>query len=686
MLISPGGTYSNTINRVTGLVAGTVVPSILSFFVCKASNDVLYNFLNNAVLFIWTAGSMYVYFTARYMRAAGMVSAYMAVSVLLSNSCRSSSSKSTSSLSYTTLTENSMGIITLMLVELCIRPHSARDLLRGNIQNTMALFRSTFQRVFDHHLVATTPTRVSPTGSSTMSEPTETENDSSSESSTTSSMLLSVPAIKELRKQLDAAVPQLLKEQATLLHDSEMEPSLWKPPFSLEKYRGVLDASHKVLAHLRMLLDLVEWHAKRRAAALNGGYDTRLRRARKSHIEGDIRAAYDAQHQEEEQQRMSGDGSDTGGLLPPLTLSPPLGPTPGRPRGMTRQKSMMIRALPWDQSQNAFVTGVDEAFDTLTTLFGKEFAGSDAADHAIFLQMKEAFRLADVHRRGEVNASELVVLLEKLMPYAGGQGHVQILDQYVDEFMALVDKNHDGKITFAEFMQALNEGFRLELEMYENDNILGAKLETATSSPSNSDGQHLPQLVPTKSMRLITTRQTSQGSVDSTEEELSDDSSATSTKAVQSSPPLTAAVPDTSMTSSFIDVSKLGTYIFGTGPTTNSTESSSEGLVPDSSRSWTSSAVTASASDVGSSRRFALPRRSSSSESSAPEALLNVESFSIRDAASALKQSYGEFLLAAVDDQEKRVAMEDFMVMSCLISACEDLAATLAALSALAAS
>ncbi|EEY70020.1 uncharacterized protein PITG_06576 [Phytophthora infestans T30-4] len=78
-----------------------------------------------------------------------------------------------------------------------------------------------------------------------------------------------------------------------------------------------------------------------------------------------------------------------------------------------------------------------------------------------------------------VDASELVVLLEKLMPYSGGQGDVH-MEQYVDEFMRLVDKNHDGQITFAEFMQALNDGFRLELEIYEN---------TTQMIPSNADHQ-----------------------------------------------------------------------------------------------------------------------------------------------------------------------------------------------------
>eukprot|EP00644_Phytophthora_capsici_P015399 jgi/Phyca11/534501/estExt2_fgenesh1_pg.C_PHYCAscaffold_240073 len=126
--------------------------------------------------------------------------------------------------------------------------------------------------------------------------------------------------------------------------------------------------------------------------------------------------------------------------------------------------------------QNAYESVVEESFDALVTLFSKDFTYKTADDYAIYLQMKEAFRIADKDRSGTVDASELVVLLEKLMPYTGGQGNVH-MEQYVDEFMRLVDKNHDGQITFAEFMQALNDGFRLELEIYEN---------TATMIPSNT--------------------------------------------------------------------------------------------------------------------------------------------------------------------------------------------------------
>ncbi|KAF1777718.1 Parvalbumin [Phytophthora cactorum] len=56
------------------------------------------------------------------------------------------------------------------------------------------------------------------------------------------------------------------------------------------------------------------------------------------------------------------------------------------------------------------------------------------------------------------------------------------------------------------------------------------------------------------------------------------------------------------------------------------------------------------------------------------------------DSTATLKQSYGELLLRSLDDDDQHVTMEDFIVMSCLISACEDIAANLTRLNTLAAS
>ncbi|CAI5708066.1 unnamed protein product [Peronospora effusa] len=116
--------------------------------------------------------------------------------------------------------------------------------------------------------------------------------------------------------------------------------------------------------------------------------------------------------------------------------------SPSSPLPNVTTTSPAVAKIKWDQSLAIVEAGIVKAFDTLATLFGEEFSGLNAEDHAIYLQMKEAFRIADVHRRGVVDVSELVFLLKMLMLYAGNQG-IEGMEQYVDEFMQLVDKDID---------------------------------------------------------------------------------------------------------------------------------------------------------------------------------------------------------------------------------------------------
>ncbi|CAI5708069.1 unnamed protein product [Peronospora effusa] len=77
---------------------------------------------------------------------------------------------------------------------------------------------------------------------------------------------------------------------------------------------------------------------------------------------------------------------------------------------------------------------------------------------------------------------------------------------------------------------------------------------------------------------------------------------------------------------------------------------------------------------MNSSRRYLFRGMSSASESSAPEALLNVVAFTLTETAMALNESYGECLLGYVANHSTRVTMEDFILMSCVISACGNIA------------
>lgn len=292
-----GGTYGNTVNRVGGLVAGTVVPSIFSFFVCKVSSDYVYNTLNNIVLFIWTVGSMYVWFSGRYMALAGMVSAFMAASVLLDHSCRSTSTSMT--VSYASLTQNALGILILMIVEVVIHPRSSRGLLRSNIQQLLTQYCGVFHDVFRHHVAYNQPTRIA-VGPLT-EEDIEIAN-----------ALLGRSNVKVLKDQLKVTIPQLLKTQAKLVNDSAMEPTLWKPPFSTSKYTKVLNVCRELLDRLDVLVDLVDWAENRR----NSAKDMPLRRWDQSRIDAECTAAFTAA-QEPPSPTSAAVTEMVGGTIPP---------------------------------------------------------------------------------------------------------------------------------------------------------------------------------------------------------------------------------------------------------------------------------------------------------------------------------------------------------------------------------
>ncbi|KAG7397209.1 hypothetical protein PHYBOEH_001148 [Phytophthora boehmeriae] len=459
-----GGTYVNTVNRLAGLVAGTVVPSVVSFFVCKASDDYLYNALNNIVIFVWIVGSMYVWYSGRSMAAAGTTSAFMAASVLLDHSCRSTI---TATVSYASLTQNALGILILIILEIVIHPRSSRGLLRANVQQLLTQYRGAFHDVFRHHIAYNEPM---PRSSAPLTEADVK----------VANALLGRHKVKALKDQLKISIPTMLKTQAKLVNDAALEPSLWKPSFSTSKYTSIFNVCRELVEQLGVLVDLIEWHENRRSS----GKDICLRRSGRSRLAAECTAAFSAA-QESTSSTASESASETAKADSTIIHSP------RSPLSKAAATSPAAAKELWDQSLAAVEAGIEETFDTLATLFGEEFSTSNAEDHAIYLQMKEAFRIADVHRRGVVDASELAVLLEKIMPYYGSQG-IDGIEQYVDEFMQLVDKDHDGQISFNEFMQALNEGFRLELEIYDEQQVpvtdlLGGKkgsLRNLLASPS----------------------------------------------------------------------------------------------------------------------------------------------------------------------------------------------------------
>ncbi|KAF1781392.1 EF-hand domain pair [Phytophthora cactorum] len=79
--------------------------------------------------------------------------------------------------------------------------------------------------------------------------------------------------------------------------------------------------------------------------------------------------------------------------------------------------------------------------------------GSDQT--AVFMQMKEAFRLADKDCRGELNADDVTVMLGAIFAQSGDVKEEQI-KKYVHEFMEVVGKPGRTTVSFEDFVDALS--------------------------------------------------------------------------------------------------------------------------------------------------------------------------------------------------------------------------------------
>ncbi|GLE07202.1 hypothetical protein PINS_up017199 [Pythium insidiosum] len=558
-----GGTHSSLVNRLSGLVAGTVLPSIITFFTCKVASTGVYYLLNNSFLFVWVTAGMYVFYSSSYVPRAGVVSSYMAASVVLEHSCRSQNGNK--SLSYSSLTENSLGILILMLTEALIQPQSARKLLRANIKNSLQRFQTSLTKVYRHHLAQERG------NDSTETDPGDNVSDELTRQ-TGLDDILDAAAIKELQSVLDVDLPRLLADQEKLLQDASSEPDLWRPVFSRDKYSRVLAICRTLLTQLRILADLVTWHHGRRRSTVSFH-------------------------------------------LPPTDNDGGEAPPDNTYNDTTLQL--------WRQAQDTFAAALSETLNTLISLYDDQVPAKDADDTVIFLQMKEAFRIADVHRRGEVDATELASLLEQLLPYSANRGAVH-MEQYVAEFMKLVDRNGDGKISYAEFMEALNHGFRLELEIYETRRgSIAAHHQMSQESGSDMDDD-------------ADTVYRDQANVIDTD---AHDTRAAllTTASSQPAPSPTALI----------------------------------------SRLWPPALLPSEA--ARSSLVHPIAKRSMPARPTTQQLLLNVEAFSIKEAARLMRQRYGDHLLAETTAR-RRVAVEDFVLMSCLVCAVDEIATQLVTL------
>ncbi|CAI5715718.1 unnamed protein product [Hyaloperonospora brassicae] len=410
-----GGSFSVTVNRVGGVVAGSVIPSVFQFFISQVCNPRFLNvFLSDVLLFVWVTVSMYVKFAGGYSSYAGLVSAFISAGILLRQSdvCYTNGSDSSLTISinsYSSLAQTSVGLVLFIVVEMAMCPESATSLLRKNIQQTLKLQQEAFGTLFGHHL--------------------------------SSSGQLSDETMETVRDVLQVQIPAKLVEQQALLHEAQAEPQMWRPTFSKQKYEAVLSSSHRLLNNNNLLFKLVRW------------YNYRV----KQHLT--LANAIDIRD-------VSADNARG------------FGPNGGPSTHMR-----------WQKASKQFLSSVDDTFNTLQMLFGESFLYSDPEQTAIFMQMKEAFRVADKDCSGEIDADEVAVMLETIFAQSGAVKQEDI-STYVSDFMAIVDKDCSGKVSFEEFMAALEDGLKLEVEVYHRRKPKTARVHTVLARV-NEDGDAL---------------------------------------------------------------------------------------------------------------------------------------------------------------------------------------------------
>ncbi|CAK4098773.1 unnamed protein product [Aphanomyces euteiches] len=382
-----GGSFSVTANRVGGVVAGSIIPSVCLFYICSYScgSIVAVSFFSNAILFIWVTFSMYVKWKGGFESYAGLVSAYTATNVMLKGCDGCATGTVTPTSSYSNLAQMSLGIVLFIIVELVFCPQSAIGLLRANIQSHMKLAQQSFLILFEQNL--------------------------------RNSGVIEQDTLDEVKAIVQKQMPALLAEQVGLLNEAAFEPLLWKPPFSKSKYDAVLDCCQRLLNNTLVLFKLVTWF-KFRVEQRN------LTLVKKLDIEQITRKSHEDDH------------------------------------AVTTKDA-------WAFSTVEVGRAIHDSFDTLHDLFGDHFLYADGDQTALFMQMKEAFRLADTDCSGEIDAEEVRHMLELIFAQSGAI-KVDAIESYVQDFMEIVDKDKSGKVSFDEFMDAIEHGLKLEVEVFQH--------------------------------------------------------------------------------------------------------------------------------------------------------------------------------------------------------------------------
>ncbi|RHY85527.1 hypothetical protein DYB26_007352, partial [Aphanomyces astaci] len=382
------GSFSVTANRVGGVVAGSIIPSVVLFYICSYScwSNIAVSFFSNAILFVWVTFSMYIKWKDGFESYAGLVSAFTATNIMLKgcDGCAAGTLVTPTS-SYSNLAQMSLGIVLFIVVELVFCPQSAIGLLRANVQQHMKLAQQAFLILFEQNVH--------------------------------NSGVMDQSTLDQVQDIVQKTMPALLADQAGLLYEAGFEPLLWKPPFSQAKYQAVLDCCQRLLNNTLVLFKLVTWFKFRIE-------QRHLTLHKKLDVEKITRKSHEAAH------------------------------------SVTAKEA-------WAFSTVELGRAIHDTFDTLYDLFGDNFMYADGDQTALFMQMKEAFRVADTDCSGEIDADEVRHMLEMVFALSGAV-KVDAIDSYVHDFMEIVDADKSGKVSFDEFMDALERGLKLEVEVFQH--------------------------------------------------------------------------------------------------------------------------------------------------------------------------------------------------------------------------
>ncbi|CAK4071265.1 unnamed protein product [Aphanomyces euteiches] len=364
-----GGSFHVTANRVAGIIAGTIVPSVCLFYICSYLCDfpIAMALVTYVILFSWVTMSMYVNFKNGIDWYAGLISAFTSTQVLLQGCSGCHHGATTPFSSYANLAQLSVGVVLFIVVELLFWPRSVTNLVRLNVQT----FVQSSQTCLKQQL----------------------------ESASSPSALPIAP------HDLKA----LLTTQNGLLAIAPFEPTLWRRPFSAHKYKAVQTCCSKLYEILVVV--------------------------------GQIDAAKHAM--------------------------------------LSRCRSKLPREV------NETLHAIQDTLETLYDVFDPSFADSDRS--ALYLEMKEAFRVADKDGSGQLDAAEVKSMLERILHQSGATTLLpEDLTTYVDDFMRLVDQDQSGSISQIEFANALDRGLLLRIELTQQKRQKRMQRQSVVPSSSSS--------------------------------------------------------------------------------------------------------------------------------------------------------------------------------------------------------